>query len=165
MKFELTTESIMHCGHKLFRLKALISFGDVKAGDLGGYVEKKQNFSESAQVSGDAWVWGNARVWGDAQVSDSARVWGDARVSGNARVSGDALVSKSPILISGLLWSVTITDFHIQIGCEIHTIKEWGKFKDIRIEKMSTQAVVFWQSYKPIIMDLAIKHEVKKKDK
>lgn len=45
-KFELTTESITNvAGKKLFRIKALIDFGDVKAGEVGGYVEKEGNVS------------------------------------------------------------------------------------------------------------------------
>ena len=68
-KFELTTESITNvAGKKLFRIKALIDFGDVKAGEVGGYVEKEENVSQdgNAWVSGDARVYGNAMVYGDA---------------------------------------------------------------------------------------------------
>ena len=73
-KFKLTSEFIVDIsGVKLFRIKALIEFGNVKAGDLGGYIEKEENLSHM----GNAWVSGNAQVSGDA------------RVSGNARVSGD----------------------------------------------------------------------------
>ena len=80
-KFELTTEFITNAfGKKLFRIKALVEFGDVKAGELGGYVEKEENVSQD----GNAWVSGDARVYGDAWVS------GNARVSGNAWVYGDA---------------------------------------------------------------------------
>lgn len=39
-KYELTAEFIEQWGKKLFRIKALISFGSVEAGELGGYVEK-----------------------------------------------------------------------------------------------------------------------------
>ena len=79
-KFELTNEFIVDIsGVKLFRIKALIEFGNVKAGDLGGYIEKEENLSHM----GNAWVSGNARVSGDAQV------FGNAWVSGDARVSGD----------------------------------------------------------------------------
>ena len=82
-KFELTTEFITNAfGKKLFRIKALVEFGDVKAGELGGYVEKEGNVSQAD----NAWVSGDARVY------DNARVSGNAWVSGNARVSGDALV-------------------------------------------------------------------------
>lgn len=41
---------------KLFRIKALISFGNVKVGDMGGYIEKEENLSQY----GDAKVYGNA---------------------------------------------------------------------------------------------------------
>ena len=94
-KFELTTEFITNMfGKKLFRIKALVEFGNVKAGDLGGYVEKEENVSQAdnAWVSGDAEVFGNAKVYGDAKVYGNARVSGDARVYGDARVSGNAWV-------------------------------------------------------------------------
>ena len=100
-KFELTSEFVTNIfGTKLFRIKALISFGDVEEGELGGFVEKEENLDHSgdAWVSGNAWVYGNARVSGDAQVSGNAWVYGNAWVSGNAwvygnvRVSGDAQV-------------------------------------------------------------------------
>ena len=81
-KFELTSEFVTFLGKKLFRIKALVSFGDVKEGELGGLVEKEENLDQSgnAWVYGDAWVYGNAQVYGDAQV------YGNARVSGNAQV-------------------------------------------------------------------------------
>ena len=81
-KFELTSEFVTFLGKKLFRIKALVSFGDVKEGELGGLVEKEENLDQS----GNAWVSGDARVYGNA------RVYGDARVYGNAWVSGDARV-------------------------------------------------------------------------
>ena len=85
-KFELTTDTKMIFGKKLFRIKALIDFGDVKAGEMGGYVEKEGNLSHC----GNAWVYGDALVCGDALVYGNALVYGDARVSGNAWVHGDA---------------------------------------------------------------------------
>ena len=85
-KFELTSEFVTLLGKKLFRIKALISFGNVKEGELGGFVEKEENLSNdgNAWVYGDAWVYGNARVSGNAWVFGNARVYGDAWVSGNA---------------------------------------------------------------------------------
>jgi carbonic anhydrase/acetyltransferase-like protein (isoleucine patch superfamily) len=94
-KFTLIkSDKVAWNGEALFQLKASISFGSVKKGELGGYVTKEENLSEDgnawvsgdAQVSGDAWVYGNALVCGNARVSGNAWVSGDARVSGNARV-------------------------------------------------------------------------------
>lgn len=45
-KFELTTISIVWHGKKLYRIKALKSFGDVKVDDLGGYIEDEDNLSQ-----------------------------------------------------------------------------------------------------------------------
>ena len=61
-KFELTGEFIVYFGIKLFRIKALIDFGDVKRGEVGGIVEKEENLSQedNAWVYGDAWVSGDA---------------------------------------------------------------------------------------------------------
>ena len=65
-KFELTTNTKIVFGKTLFQIRALISFGNVKAGDLGGWVEKEDNLS---QVSGDAWVYGDAQVYGNAAIT------------------------------------------------------------------------------------------------
>ena len=88
-KFELTSEFITNIfGTKLFRIKALIEFGNVKAGELGGFVEKEENLNHE----GNAWVYGNAEVYGNARVYGNASVYGDARVCGNAWVYGNARV-------------------------------------------------------------------------
>ena len=56
-KFELTSETKINIfGKKLFRIKALISFADVEAGETGGWVEKEGNVNQS----GNAWVYGDA---------------------------------------------------------------------------------------------------------
>ncbi|WP_416458340.1 polymer-forming cytoskeletal protein [Streptococcus thermophilus] len=107
-KFELDLSSKKTVfGIEMFRIRALISFRDVKKGDLGGYVEKEENLShygnawiyDDAQVYGDAmvydkaWVYGNAKVFSDAQVYGNAEVSGNAKISGNAEVYGNAEVS------------------------------------------------------------------------
>ena len=105
-KYELTSETKVVFGRTLHRIRALISFGNVEAGELGGWVEKEENLdhfgdawvscnarvSGNARVCGDAWVYGDAQVSGNARVSGNAQVFGDAQVSGNARVSGNAQV-------------------------------------------------------------------------
>ena len=98
-KYDLIADSkITAFGVDLFRVRALISFGDVAAGDLGGYVQSEKSLDQDgdawvsgdAQVFGDARVYGNAGVFGNARVFGNAQVYGDARVYGNAQVYGDA---------------------------------------------------------------------------
>ena len=96
-KFELTTESIYLLGIKLFRIKALVTFGCVKKGELGGFVEKEENLDHT----GSAWIFGNAKVYGNARVYRDARVSGNAKVYGNARVYGNALVHEGAKVYGG----------------------------------------------------------------
>ena len=138
MKFKLTSETIIHLGHTLYRIEAVISFGSVKSGDKGGFVETADNLS---QVSGDAWVYGDAQVSGNARVSGNAWVYGDARVS--------------PIHIAGLPYLVTITDAHMKIGCEYHLISEWAAFDDRRIAAMDgVKSAKFWAKHGPYLLAL-----------
>ena len=94
-KFELTENYVVNeFGTKLYQIKCINSFGNVKKGKLGGFIEKEENLSQGsdAWVSGNAMVYGNARVSGNAWVYGNAMVYGAARVCGNARVCGDTLV-------------------------------------------------------------------------
>ena len=149
-KYELTSETKVVFGVTLYRIRALVSFGIVSAGDVGGFVESEKNL----EANGNAWVYGNAQVSGDAKVSGDARVYGNAWVYGNA--------SKSPVLISGLCYQVTITDTHIKIGCEYHAIDDWASFTDSRIRQMDgDHAITFWNEHKSSIMALAESHKIK----
>ncbi len=100
MKYELTNEvkQIKNYYNEtvtLYRIKALKDFGNVKKGELGGYIEKLENLSQTgdAWVSDNALVSDNACVSGNALVSDNVCVSGNACIYGNARVSGNACVS------------------------------------------------------------------------
>ena len=90
-KYELTGETKEIGGVTLHRIRALVDIpgNDVKAGDLGGWIEVERNLSQK----GAAWVADEARVMGEALVMDSARVTGKARVMGEARVMDSARVT------------------------------------------------------------------------
>ena len=124
MKYEFTEEKIKFDGVVLHRIRAVKNFGDVKIGELGGFIEGEKNLShdgdawvydearvienalvgdearvyENALVFGEAWVFGGARVYGDARVGGKARVYGDARVSGEVWVGGDAQVHGDAVI-------------------------------------------------------------------
>ena len=93
-KYELTSNTKEFSGHKLFQIRALISFDDVKAGDLGGYIEKEENLSHN----GNAWIYNNvlvydnAKVFGDAHIYDNALIYSNSRVFGSAKVYGHAWI-------------------------------------------------------------------------
>ena len=93
-KYKLTEETINVDGITLYRIEALIDFGDVKKGDKGGFVENDRNLSHD----GNCWVYGNAKVYEKAQVCNNAKVYGNAKVCdityiyGNAKICGNAKV-------------------------------------------------------------------------
>lgn len=88
-KYELTKETIKNnFGKKLFRIRALIDFADVKKGDLGGFIEKEKNLSHD----GNAWVYDDAQVFDDASVYENAEIKHWAHVGGYAKVYGNARV-------------------------------------------------------------------------
>lgn len=82
-------------GSTIYRIKALKDFGDVKAGDIGGFVEKEENLSHEGPcwIYGDAMVYHNAKVKDNAIVRDYVHVFNNARVMENAIVEGHARVS------------------------------------------------------------------------
>lgn len=91
-KYELLKDDTIEvAGKTLFRIKALISFKDIRKGEIGGYVEAERNLSQSD----NACVTGNARVSGNACVSDNAWVTGNAWVCDDACVSDNAWVETS----------------------------------------------------------------------
>ena len=107
LKYILTKESIQFGGRTFYRIKALKDFGDVKAGDLGGYIEKELNLSQG----GNCWV------------SDNAVVLGNARVRDNAIATKEVITFRN-------IYTLTMTDNHIRYGCIQKTIGEWKLFLD-----------------------------------
>lgn len=83
----------------LYRIKALkdIPRFNVKAGDIGGYVEHNYNLSQNNDcwIGNDAVVTGNAEVYGCAYVYDSAEIYGTANIYDGARVHGHASIGEN----------------------------------------------------------------------
>lgn len=118
-KYELLKDDTLKIGnYTLYRIKALKDFSDVKAGNLGGYVENYTNLSQdnncwiydnakvysnarvfrNAKVYNNAGIFGNAIIYGNAKVLDSAEIFGNAEICDTARVFGNAKVYGNPIV-------------------------------------------------------------------
>ena len=176
-KFKLTDETITNgWGVTLSRIVALKDFGNIKAGEKGGFVEKEENLSHEndcwvfgnaevygyAKVYGNAEVWGNAEVYGDAKVCGNAEVYGYAKVYGNAEVYGNALATTVVKTFgNGFNYGITVTDKHIKIGCQQHLKSKWLNFSDKEILKMDgKKALEFWRIFKPLAISLKLFDEV-----
>lgn len=96
----------------LKRIRALIDIPthDIKAGDLGGWIQKVSNLPHENQ----AWVSENAKVYGDAVIEDDSLVFGDAEVSGKCHVFGRSIISGLAELNENVsIVSSTIKDAYI----------------------------------------------------
>lgn len=89
-KFQLLEDEVLEYeGRKLFRIRALKDFGDVKAGDLGGYVQSKSNL----RGKGNAWIYDDSKVMDGCYVK--GRVYGDSVLCGDVYVGSDSCVYDS----------------------------------------------------------------------
>ncbi len=84
-KYELTDETREVNGHTVHRIRALKDFGDVKAGELGGFVESENNLSQE----GTAWIKDDAVVMERSGVVKNSLVFGDSVIAGETRILKD----------------------------------------------------------------------------
>jgi carbonic anhydrase/acetyltransferase-like protein (isoleucine patch superfamily) len=90
-KYELTGETIRVRGDTLYRIKALRDFGNVKAGDLGGFVQSEKNLGHE----GNCWLYGNSKVYQNAIVMDDAALFDNAIANCDALISGSVRMRDS----------------------------------------------------------------------
>lgn len=77
-----------HANRTLYRIKALRDFGNVKAGDIGGWVESEDNLSQYEHC----WIYDDAKVYGEARISNNAQIRSHAEISGCAKIYQNASV-------------------------------------------------------------------------
>ena len=113
---------IIKSGGNKGRIRALRSFGDVKKGDIGGFIESETNLSHN----GDCWVYDDARVHGKSEVTDNARVTDNAWVCGDSRVTHNTEISGNAFLFNKAL--VTLSEEvtgNVEIPIEIIDFMKW----------------------------------------
>jgi hypothetical protein len=109
-KYELTKTKYDHFGIVLYRIRALRSFGDVKAGALGGFVQSESNLShdgtcwiyhnafvylegivkDDARALDECWIWNSATLRQGATAKNKSFLYGDIDVFGNALIQDEA---------------------------------------------------------------------------
>lgn len=98
MKYVLTdyTETVYDIYREkyviLHRIRALREFGDVKAGDLGGYIEDEFNLSVH---DCNCWVYDHSKVYGGARIDGDAIIKNDSCVCGDAVIYNHAVIDNS----------------------------------------------------------------------
>lgn len=98
-KYRLTTETMCFDGVTLHRIQALKDFGNVEAGELGGWIECERNLSQS----GNCWIAMEAKVYDGAEIGDNAVLTRKAIACGNSTICNDTLISDESV-ISGFTY-------------------------------------------------------------
>lgn len=110
-KYELINKTIFHYGEfTLHQIRAVRSFGDVKKGDLGGFVQHENNLSQdglcwiydnalvyldgrvenNAKARNNCWIWNSAKLREEAIAENGCFLFGDIDVFGHALIKGEA---------------------------------------------------------------------------
>lgn len=55
------------------------------------------------------------------------------------------------IYLSGMRWSVTISNTRMSIGCQEHDLVRWWSFSDRQISAMDGDALEFWHQHKTML--------------
>lgn len=105
-KYQLTDETQNYYGKTLYRIQALKDFGDVKAGDKGGWVESERNLSQEGNcwiydesvAFGNSHVIGNAKILNDSEIFELACVAGNAVIDRNSTICGESFIKDAKVL-------------------------------------------------------------------
>ena len=144
-KYELTEDTSIYSGRKVHRIKALRDFGNVKKGELGGWIESESNLSqndkcwvydrasvsEAAVVEGDAILFGDVEIWGEAVIGGDVTIGGYVQIGDNAKISKETDYAT----VKGFGRQCRSTIFHrckdgivrVRCGCFYGTIEEFQK--------------------------------------
>ena len=153
-KFKLTDKTKTVSGRNLYQIEALYSFGEVKAGDLGGWLEDENSLSHG----GEAWVFEAGIVFKHGTIRGGTirggTIWGGT-------IWGGTIVTRTVVTILGLRREITITDNHISIDCQTRAFAFWKNATSTDIKKMDYVDLDWWKENKAWILKLAEEHENK----
>lgn len=101
-KYELTENTIVRDGVTLYQVRYLKAFKKdrIKVGDLGGYVESEENFSQEGTclILDEGVAMGNSKVTMDASIRQRGMIRGHVVLAGKALVLHDSLVSDQAVI-------------------------------------------------------------------
>ncbi|MCT8590808.1 hypothetical protein KZ336_08970 [Glaesserella parasuis] len=123
-KYELLKDdTVNHHGRTLYRIKALITFGLVAAGELGGYIETEKNLDHS----GNAMVYGNALVGSFAVISERKMIFCASNV-GPKNGTLTVFNGKYGLIVTRGCFTGTVDEF-LSKSKEVHDNKTHHEYK------------------------------------
>ena len=98
----------------LHRIRALKDFGNVKKGDLGGFVENENNLSHV----GNCWIYNNAKAMDDSRVNDDSVMYGNSIMYNDSVIcEGSAMCDNSKLYDNSIC--IMIVDYMVIVQCMI----------------------------------------------
>ena len=88
-KYIFTEDEMVLHRRILHRIQAAKNFGNVKTGDIGGWIEREENLSHE----GTCWIYDDAKAYDDSRILSQAKLRGNARILHNAIVEDKAVIS------------------------------------------------------------------------
>ncbi len=111
-KYELLTEPRKITeGGVVYQIKALRDFGDVEAGDLGGWIDESSTLDHES----DSWIYDNSMVF-DGSTINSGSIIKNATGISDSVISGTILIGcdikeKSTIINSSLIFCTMVNSY------------------------------------------------------
>ena len=126
--------------------------------------------SNNARVYGNAMMFGWSRaynyaeVFGNSKLKDNVRALLDAWVYGDVEVSGTAYITakctRTPLVLMGLPYTVTIMDEELSFDCQSRTTQEWMEMTNEELMVLDkSKAVRFFNKYRDHMKYLANIHQ------
>ena len=96
-KYELIKEGkATFMGRVIYRIRALKDFGDVKAGDVGGWVCSYNNLSQE----GECWIYDEAKCLDNAMIFDNAKMYDNSIMYDKAKMYHEAKMYDNAIMLN-----------------------------------------------------------------
>ena len=87
-------------GHTLHRIRALRDFGDIRKGDIGGFVENENNLSHK----GNCWIYDDAKAMDNSIMYDNSRICDKSELHDDSEMYGDSELNNQ-VKLYGKLFS------------------------------------------------------------
>lgn len=128
-KYRFTGETIEYNDIVLNRIQALVDFFEVKAGDLGGWIEKEENLSQE----GDCWVYDESKAMGGTKISglvfvSESSIIIDSEISehaiiSNSKVTSCSIVTGGTMISDSKISGESYINCHTIQGCELDNVR------------------------------------------
>lgn len=150
-KYEITDIVGYRFKKKVYRIRALKDFGDVKKGDLGGFVSSYDNLSQED----NCWIYDDAAVMDNAILEDNSSIHNmvimchdsivchNSKISKSCRIYGSTKITNSTISGKSVLRNTNIIGSTINGVILSYKGRVWIEYSTIRGSLLLSESLIF----------------------